>query len=160
MKMNDDRYRILIAVTETSPLSELWSAAVERHSETQGDLVAVFVSDDRWHRAASLPFTREISRVGAISEDFTAARADQVAREAADRARQRIEQLAAEAQLELSFEEISESEPRRIERLIGGTKSVLILPANIRNRPVYAVLQRLECHIVLIETTETENESQ
>ena len=85
MEKREGQVRILIAVTETSPVADLWRAALTRR-EGDAELIALFLSDDRWHRAASLPFTREISRLGAVA-DFTRQRADQLYRESVERIR-------------------------------------------------------------------------
>ena len=78
MKITDDKLRVVIAVTASSPLAALWHAAMNLLDESPGQLVALFIDDDRWQRAASLPFTREISRIGGAVADFTVQRAEQV----------------------------------------------------------------------------------
>lgn len=153
MKKSDDRVRILIAVTETSPVAELWQAAVERHDHN-AELVALFVSDDRWHRAASLPFTREISRLGAVA-DFTRQRADQLYKESVARIRRRIAELAEQSDLAPAFEELSEKNPARLEELAAGTQSVLIASSLITRDPIYTRIARLDCHIELVESSES-----
>ena len=106
--------RVLIAVTEPEAVAELWRVAVEQMAGAPAEIVAVFVRDDRWRRAASLPFTREVSRLSGAAADFTARRAEQVDRDAATRAQERIERLAMEANRQLAFEILSEREHRRI----------------------------------------------
>lgn len=157
MKKSDERARILIAVTETSPVAELWRAALERHDE-DAELVALFVSDDRWHRAASLPFTREISRLGAVA-DFTRQRADQLYKESAARIRQSIVELAEETDLVPEFEELSERDAARLEELAAGARSILIASSRITREPIYTHISRLDCRIELVEATETAPEA-
>ena len=154
MNKSDDRLRVIIAVTESSPLSALWRAAMNLMSESPAELVALFVDDDRWRRAASLPFTCEISRVTGAVADFTAQRAEQVNQEAITRAQRRIEKLASKANLALAFEVLLESDQKRIEELFGTGQNVLIAPSFITTRPIYAHLTRLDCRILLIEATE------
>ena len=153
MKKTNDRLRVVIAVTESSSLPALWRAAMKLMSESPAELVAVFLDDDRWQRAASLPFTYEISRIGGAVADFTVQRAEQVNKDAITRMQHRIEQLASKADLGLEFEVLPESDQNRIKELIGTGHNVLIAPSVITTRPIYARLTRLDCRILLIETT-------
>ena len=123
--------------------------------ESPGELVALFVEEDRWHRAASLPFTREISRTGRVA-DFTRKRAEQIHRDAITRARTAILELAEEARLEPSFEVLPESDVARLREFFGSRGNVLIAPAFISTRPMYAVLTQLDCRILLVEAPEEE----
>ncbi len=154
MKKTDDRPRVVIAVTESSPLSALWRAAMDLMSESPAELLALYVDDDRWRRAASLSFTREISRVSGAVTDFTVQRAEQLNKEAITRTQRRIEKLAAKADLALAFEVLPESDQNRIKELVGAGQNVLIAPSFITTRPIYAHLTRLDCRILLIEATE------
>lgn len=158
MSARSDRTRIAIAVTESSPLDELWRAALEYLADPQAELTALFVCDDRWHRAASLPFTCEISRLGGAIAKFTAVRAEQISNEAAGRARQLMQELATEAGKALGFEILPESDEERIRELVAGARNVLIAPSHIASRPIYAQFQKLDCRIVLIEAKEEERE--
>jgi hypothetical protein len=162
MKKSEGRkkLRVVIAVTETSPLSALWQAAMNLMSETPAELVALFVDDDRWRRAASLPFTREISRVSGATADFTVQRAEQLNREAITQTRIRVEKLASKADLALAFEVLPESDQDRIKELVGADQNVLIAPSFIRTRPIYAHLSRLDCQILLIEAAREDPQSQ
>ena len=152
MTKSDDRIRILIAVTEASPVTELWQAAL-RLGGRDTEVVALFLPDDRWHRAASLPFTREVSRLGGSVVDFTRQRAEELYRESVARIHRRIEQLAAEADLALAFEELSEQDAERLEELAAGSQSILIAPSFIQREPIYARISRLDCRIELIEAS-------
>ena len=158
--MNKDMLRIVIAVTETSPVQALWRAALERLSDDSAELTALFLADDRWHRAASLPFTREIARIGGAVADFTLQRAEMLNEKAVTRARQRMERLAAEANRALIFEVLSESDLKRIQELAGGGNIVLIASSVITSQPIYAHITQLNCRIELIETTEEDRESE
>jgi hypothetical protein len=123
-------------------------------SESPAELLALYVDDDRWRRAASLTFTREISRVSGAVTDFTVQRAEQLNKEAITRTQRRIEKLAAKADLALAFEVLPESDQNRIKELVGAGQNVLIVPSFITTRPIYAHLTRLDCRILLIEATE------
>ncbi len=150
---------MVIAVTESCSVRKLWKAAVRNVGHSQDELVALFVPDDRWHRAASLPFTREISRVGGGVSDFTRRRAEQLARDATDRVRRRIEELAAVTELTFAFEVLSESDPKRISKLAGEGQTVVIAPSFLAGQPIYAQFEELDWRIVLIEAMENNRQS-
>ncbi len=154
MKTTDDRLRVVIAVTESSPLAALWHAAMNLLNESPAELVALFIDDDRWRRAASLPFTREISRIGGVVADFTVQRAEQVHKEAIARMQRRIEQLASKADLAFAFEVLPEPDQKRIQEFVGNDQNVLIAPSFLTTRPDYAHLTQLDCRLLLIEGEE------
>lgn len=154
MKKTNDRLRVVIAVTESSSLPALWRAAMKLMSNSPAEIVAVFLDDDRWRRAASLPFTREISRIGGAVAEFTVQRAKQVNEDAITQMQRRIERLASKADLGLEFEVVPESDQKRIKELVGTGRNVLVAPSVITTWPIYARLTRLDCRILLIETTE------
>ena len=89
MKLAESKRRIVIAVTETTPVQRLWGAAMRVLEDSPGELVTLFVAEDRWRRVASLPFTREISRTGRVA-DFTHNRAKQIQKDAVARTRPRL----------------------------------------------------------------------
>lgn len=152
--------RIVIAVTEGCPVHALWRAALERLPDTPAEIVTLFVADDRWHRAASLPFTREITRIGGVVADFTRQRAEQLHAEAVSRARQRIERLAAEANRAIVFEVLSDSDLKRIQELGADSRIVLIASSLLASQPIYAHITELGCRIELIEPSEEDRESE
>jgi len=154
MNKADDKGRIVIAVTELTPVRLLWREVLQRRHESTVELLALFVTDDRWHRAASLPFTREISRVSGMGENFTMRRARQVHDEAIHRTQRRMQKLATEANLELMFEVLPESGQQRIRELVAGSQDILIAPSFMSTRPFFAELQKLDCRIELIEANE------
>jgi len=154
MTTNDEKQRVLIAITDTAPLPEIWRATVAHLSGSSAQLVALIVTDDRWHRAASLSFTREISRLGGYSADFTPRRAQQVDRESITQLQRQVRKLAAEADLPLVLETLSEHDSARIEKLVGAETSVLIASSTITTRPIYAELIRLNCQVQLIDSLE------
>lgn len=152
MTRKNDRTRVLMAVTEASPIERLWQAALEMIRETEAELYVLLLIDDRWHRAASLPFTREISRIGGAHSDFTRQRAEQVRSETVAKVRMVIEEKATEANLVCSFETLSESEPEHINEFVVGRRSIVVAPSGIRTLPLFASIERLDCQIVLVET--------
>ena len=149
---NEAPVRILIAFTESSPIAELWQAVLSRRGAAS-EIVALYIADDRWHRAASLPFTREVSRLGVVA-NFTRQRADELKRDAVVGIERRIRGLAADANLALAFEELSETDAGRLEELAAGERSILIAPALITRQPIYTRMTGLGCRIELIETTQ------
>lgn len=153
--MADGPRRVIIAVTESASVLQLWHAAQPCLSETTTELVALFLANDRWHRAAKLPVTREISRIGARVSNFTVRRADRLSKEAVQCARRHLEQLAAQARRELAFEVLSESDEERFEILVAGALNVLVAPSSIAAMPIYTRLAQRQCRVVLVETTET-----
>lgn len=144
--------RVVVAVSETGSLQDLWRVVREHVDAAQAELVTVFVSDDRWRRAASLPFTREFSRVSGGSTDFTLTRAEQVDQEAVDEAQSRLRQLATEAQIQFAFEILAEHEARKFHDFVTSESDVLIAPSFFKRRPIFTELSRLKCRIVLVDT--------
>ena len=151
MAKNEMRLRVVVAVTETTPIARLWEAALRLLRESPADLVALYMEDDRWHRVASLPFTREILRSGGVPVEFTRQRAEQVSRERAARVQELIQKLAAESDVKPAFEVLSESDAERLREFIGGHKSILVAPSFISTRPVYTILSEMNCRIELVE---------
>lgn len=146
--------RALLVVTETSPVDKLWRALLEDLADAQAEVVAVYVSDDRWTRAASLPFTREISRLSGGSEVFTARRAEQVVGDMVERVQQRIRQLAEDRQMRLVFEILHVQEPQRIREFVRIEHDVLIAPSILQYWPDFASLARPERRVVLVDDEE------
>ncbi len=160
MTKADNKVRIVIAITEFTPVGLLWREVLQRRHESTAELLALFVADDRWHRAASLPFTREISRVSGVDENFTMRRARQVHDEAIHRTQRRMQELASEADLVLMFEVLPESGLQRIQDLVAGSQDILIAPSFLSTRPFFAELQKLDCKIELIEVKEEADQGQ
>jgi len=152
--------RIMLAITESSSLNELWSAVEDHLAIEPAELITLFFSDDRWRRAASLPFTREIARVGGSSSDFTPQRADQVGKDAMQRAQARLRQLADEAEVRLAFEMIDEHELTRLQELVISESDVLIASAFFKGRPLYSELARLNCRVLLIGSEDSTTEGE
>ena len=119
MSKSEDSLCVLIAVTETCSLTELWRTVTQTVDGSRAEVVALFLHDERWHRAASLPFTREISRVGGTAADFTAQRAEQILADTVSRLQRQMQQLAAEANLPVAFEVLPESDQARLKTVIG-----------------------------------------
>ena len=156
MVKTEMKHRVVIAVTETSPVARLWDAALRLLRESPADLVALYVEDDRWHRVASLPFTREILRSGGVAVEFTQQRAEQVSRERAAHVQELVQKLAADANLKAAFEILSESDAERLREFIGNHENILVVPSFISTRPIFAVLSEMNCRIELVDAEEEE----
>jgi len=154
MTKSEMRLRVIIAVTETTPVARLWETALRLLRETPADLAALYLQDDRWYRVASLPFTREVLRRGGIPVDFTQQRAEQVSRERAARVREVIRELAAESKLEPVFESLSESDAVRLREFIGSRENIFVAPSFISTRPIFSMLSEMNCRIELVEAEE------
>jgi hypothetical protein len=150
------KLRVVIALTETTPVARLWKAALKLLRESPADLVTLYVEDDRWHRVASLPFTREILRSGGVPVEFTRQRAEQVRRERATRIRELIQKLAAESNVKPVFEILGESDVERLREFVGSHENILVAPSFISTRPIFAMLSEMNCRIELVEAAEEE----
>jgi hypothetical protein len=154
MTKADNIRRIMLAVTETSPLDELWRSLVEQVAGSQAEVVTVFVNDDTWYRVASLPFAVEISRISGARAAFTRQRAEQLGQDAAGRARQRLEQLAAETGLRLVFEMLTSNETGRLQQLAEIERDLLIAPSVLKGLPLLAALAGRHRQVLLVEVDE------
>ena len=157
MESDTNLARILIAVTETSPLLELWHAVLERRAGNT-EVIVLHVTDDRWHRAASLPFTREVSKIGGTVADFTRQRAEELRRDSVARLRASVRQLAADTNLVPAIVEFSDQNRKQLDELTAGSQSVLIASTLITREPIYAEISRLGCRIELIDSQEETDE--
>lgn len=151
MNEGRDLLRILLAVTETTPVERLWQSVVDLVADSQAEVVTVIVSDDSWRRAASLPFTREISRISGAEADFTHYRAEWAREDAAGRARERLEHLARDSHVKLEFEVVTEDEDSRAGTLVTVERDVLVAPSILESKPLFAKLARLHQRVVLVE---------
>ena len=152
--------RIMLAISESSSVEELWSAVEEHLASEPAELITLYLTDDRWRRAASLPFTREIARLGGRSADFTPQRADQVGEDAVQRAHARLRQLATAARIELAFELLQENELTRLQDFVTSESDVLIAPAIFKRQPVYTELTRLKCRLLLIGSDDVSSDEE
>jgi len=118
--------------------------------EAEAEVVALFLHDERWQRAASLPFTREVTRTGS-SADFTTQRAEQVLADTVDRLRKRMHELASGAGLSIRFEALPESEVSGTKNVVEGEGNVLIAPADLTEHPVVSELKSLNLRIYFVE---------
>jgi hypothetical protein len=148
--------RVVIALTETSPVAELWEAALRARSDLGEELTVIFLHDERWHRAASLPFTREVPMAGGADRDFTLQRAEQLLNEAATNLRNTIEKLASSAGLSVAFQTISEQDQEQARSLLAGEISVLVGPSALAEHPILVELRRLDRRLVLVEPSRPE----
>lgn len=145
-----DKTRIVLVVTEASPVDRLWAAAEEAIRGTEAEVLVLLLSDDRWVRAASLPFTQEISRIGAKVSAFTHQRARQIASEATARTQTTLQELAGRAKVSCSFRALSESEPDHIREFVAAS-SLFVAPSTIRTLSVFASLEQSGCRMVLVD---------
>jgi len=152
-KINEGR-RIIIAVTERSPLPALWRVAQEHLAGPHDELITFLVHDERWSRAASLPFTREISRISGRRQDFTQWRAAQLNDETAARLLCQLQRLAKGAQRRIVLEVLPEREIGDALDRLGVAADVLIVPSELKRRPVYAELVQLRCEILIVDSEE------
>ena len=143
--------RVILAVTEASSLQVLWRAAMEHMAGEHAELITVFVRDDQWRRAASLPFTEEISRASGGSMNFTLQRAEEVDKEAVMRTQGRLQQLATDSKIQLVFEILAQHEAPRMHEFVKSESDVIIAPAFFKRQPIYAELARLKCRILLVD---------
>jgi len=148
---NGGKRRVLLVVTEASPLDKLWGALVDQIADASADVVAILVGDDSWTRAATLPFTREISRLSGGSQVFTARRAEQIIGSMIDRAQERIRQLAADRQLQVAFKILPAGDPHSIREFVRVEYDVLIGPAVLRRWPVFADLTLPDGRVFLVD---------
>ena len=156
MSKASDKRRVLLAITESSSVTELWRVVKEHTAVGYTELITVFVCDDRWHRAASLPFTREVSRVGGSSENFTPQRAQQIKEDTVGRKQRELEELASEAEINFEFEVVPEHDVARLSEWVSFEQDVLIAPSLLKSRPIYAELTRLKCRILFVEDEQDE----
>ena len=153
MSRGSSSLRVVVAVTEASPIAELWDEALQQISDANTELVVLFMHDERWQRAASLPFTREFSLAGGAESDFTPTRAEQLLNETADRLRERIEELAVRAGMKFAFEVISEQDPVGTKALLSSEVSAIVGPSVLASHPVIIEYQGANRRLVLIEST-------
>lgn len=141
----------MLVVNETSSLHDLWRTAMEHLADEHAELTTVFVRDDRWRRAASLPFTEEISRASGSSMNFTLQRAEEVDSDAVTRTQSRLQQLAMDSKIQLAFEIVAEHEATKIHELVRSESDLLIVPSVFEGRPFYSEIARLKCRFLLVD---------
>ena len=154
MKKRSEGRRIILAVTETSPLPALWRVAQEHLEHPRDEVMTFMLRDDRWQRAASLPFTREVSRISGRPRDFTHWRAAQIDDEAAASLVRQLQRLAGEAKRQIAFEVLSEHKIAEILEQRSVAADVFIAPAELKRRPVYAELVELRCRLLFVDSEE------
>ena len=146
--------RVLVAVTEASPVEQLWQAAIDVAGAADAELTVLIVRDDRWERAASLPFTREISRVSGVRRDFTLERAESLAEEATTRLKSLARSLASQANVRCSYRVLAAASRGELERLVIGTGTTVVASSAIAGLPLYEEVRRLDCEVVFIDRGE------
>jgi hypothetical protein len=151
MSENKLRERVVIALTETSSIADLWETAMQAISSSDAELIVIFLHDERWHRAASLPFTREISQVGGGTSDFTLQRAEQLLAQKVRSLRNSIEERAKSAGLPVAFRVLPETDQAQTRTLVDCDASIIIGPAVLAEHPVFLELKSVVKRMVLIE---------
>ena len=154
MNRQEDKRRILLLLTEQSPLQRLWQVVEEHLAGAHNEVVALFISDERWHRAASLPFTREFSRLSGTHRNFTAQRATELDQDIIGQIQARLRELTTKAELEPTFEVLAEREISRIGNYVRVKRDLLVAPAALKNREVFGELTRLSCQTLFVESEE------
>ena len=157
MSKNERHERVIIALTEASSIADLWEAAMQAVSNTNTELLVIFLHDERWHRAASLPFTREISQVGGSERDFTLQRAEQILDEKAGTLRKSIEERAQRAGLTTVFQVLAETDQARTRTLLASDTNIVVGPAILAQHPVFLELQSIVKRMILIESGEPQS---
>lgn len=155
-KVNNKR-RILLVVTERSPLQRLWDAVEKQLAGTHEEVIALLVNDERWRRAASLSFTREVSRVSGTHREFTKERAAQLDRDMIGRVRAHLRELATNAELQPMFEVVAEHEASQIHEYVKVEEDVLVMSADLKDLPIYRELTRLSCRTVFVDAQEQDH---
>ncbi|MGB5256957.1 MAG: hypothetical protein WBN44_06855 [Woeseiaceae bacterium] len=151
--------RIFLAVAEANSVPVLWRAVTEHLRDEDTEILTMIISDDRWRRAASLPFTREILRVGGKTAEFTVTRAEQLDKTTLAVIQQRIRQHARNTNVRFVFETLSEHEAVRIHDPLPRENDVLIAPTSLKGRPFHKHLATLKCRILFVETNEPPQQS-
>ena len=154
MRDAHDIRRVMLAITESSPLDKLWQSLIENIAGARAEVVTVFVCDDTWRRVASLPFAVEISRISGARVAFTKRRAEQLGEDAAGRARQRLEQLAAGTGLQVVFEVLTTTEASQVGRLVDIEHDLLIAPSVLKGMPWLSELAGRHRQVLLVEVDE------
>lgn len=154
MNKVDNNRRILLVVTERSPLQRLWEEVELQLADSPNEVVTLFVNDERWRRAASLPFTREVSRLSGSHRDFTAQRAAQLDQNLVHEVRSHILRLAARRELQPIFKVLAEHEVSRIRDYVRVEEDLVITSADLRDQPIFHELTQLTCRTVFVEAEE------
>ena len=158
MTKTSEKYRVFLAVTERTTLPRLWEAVEEQLQDACAELVTLFVNDARWHRAASLSFTQEFSRVSGSRRDFTPQRAAQVDEHISGWIQRQISELAEGTELKVTFEVLTEHEAGWLRNVASMEEDVFIAPANLKTGPLYTELSRLTCRILFVDTGEEQDQ--
>ena len=154
MNRQEDKRRILLLLTEQSPLQRLWQVVEEHLAGANNEVVALFISDERWHRAASLPFTREFSRLSGTHRNFTAQRATELDQDIFGQIQARLRELTTRAEPQPTFEVLAEREISRIGNYVRVKMDLLVAPADLKNREVFGELTLLSCQMLFVESEE------
>ena len=149
--MTEPSARVLVLMTESGPVEQLWQTALDHARETGSEVNVLIVHDERWYRAASLPFTREISRLGGPRRNFTRERADALVGEAVSRVRRVTQALAAETRAYCRYYAVTGAMLPQLERLVTGRRGILVASSEFESLPICEQARSLSCEIILID---------
>ena len=132
----------------------LWRAVMQHLEHPEDEIITFMVRDDTWRRAASLPFTREVSRISGRRSDFTQWRAAQIDDEAAVQLAQQLQGLARDVQRQIAFEVLPERKVAAMLEQLGVAADILIASAELKREPMSAELERLRCQLLFVDAEE------
>ena len=142
------RYAVL---GELGRIVNLDLRALDRARETGSEVNVLIVHDERWYRAASLPFTSEIPRLGGPRRNFTRERADALVGEAVSRVRRVTQALAAETRAYCRYYAVTGAVLPQLERLVTGRRGILVAMSEFESLPICEQARRLSCEVILID---------
>ena len=154
MNTRTEGRRIILAMTARSPLPALWRVVVQHLEHPEDEIITFMVRDDTWRRAASLPFTREVSRISGRRSDFTQWRAAQIDDEAAIQLAQQLQGLARDVQRQIAFEVLPERKVAAMLEQLGVAADILIASAELKREPMSAEFERLRCQLLFVDAEE------
>ena len=149
--MTEPSARVIVLMTESGPVEELWRTALGLAREAGSEVTVLIVHDERWYRAASLPFTSEIPRLGGPRRNFTRERADALVGEAVSRIRRVTQALAAETRAYCRYYTVTGAMLPQLERLVTGRRGILVAASEFESMPICEQARRLSCEVILID---------
>lgn len=152
--MKDNQRRIVIAVTESCPVRKLWETAIRAADVENASVIALFLPNRRWRRAASLPFTREFSSVGGDAVNFSPARALEIEKETQEAVQRRVEELASAAHSILEFRVLHDDENDGFEELSADDGHTVVASSYLAKHGTLARFEKLHWQIVLVDEPE------
>lgn len=149
--MANERLRIVVVLTGSAPIRALWETAVGSAEGGDAEIIALYIDDEQWQRAASLPFTREISRTSGKAAEFTRLRAEQLARESVEGVRRQLAELASLSRRVFEFEVLSGSGSNRVQQILREERCILVAHSPVAELELFAEFRARNPRIVLID---------